>query len=140
MAEKDCVHPVGDNPDTEVVDIPSEDSSVCALDSVTLDNGQPTRFSKCKASPLYKTVAKRTMPSRSLTNMSKSTQSPLQLLLDAFKDPKFLSSISPLIHSMITPTVEKAIEKAVSTAVEQIQMNVLDPLMESNNKLKEIPL
>ena len=39
---------------------------------------------------------------------------------------------------MITPTVEKAIETAVSTAVEQIQMNVLDPLMESNNKLKEI--
>ena len=24
------------------------DSSVCALDSVTLDNGQPTRCSKCK--------------------------------------------------------------------------------------------
>ena len=89
MAEKDCVQPVGDIPDTEVADIPSEDSSVCVLDSVTLDNGQPTRFSKRKASPLYKTVAKRTTPSRSLTNMSKSTKSPSQLLLDAFKDPKF---------------------------------------------------
>ena len=138
MAEKDSVQPVGDIPDTEVVDIPGEDSSVCDLDSVTLDNVQPTRFSKRKASPLYKTVAKRTTPSRSLTNMSKSTQSPSQLLLDAFKDPKFLSSITPLNHSMITSTIEKALETAVSTAVEQIQMNVLNPLMESNNKLKEI--
>ena len=126
--------PVGDISDTEVVDIPGEDSSMCVLDSVTLDNRQPTRFSKRKASPLYKTVAKRTTPSCSSTNISKSTQSPSQLLLDAFKDPKFLSSITSLIHSMITPTIEKAIE----TAVEQIQMNVLDPLMESNNELKEI--
>ena len=38
---------------------------------------------------------------------------------------------------MLTPTIEKANETAVSTAVEQIQIKVLDPLMESNNKLKE---
>ena len=46
MAEKDSVQPVGDIPDTEVVDIPGEDSRVCVLDSVTLDNGQPIRFSQ----------------------------------------------------------------------------------------------
>ena len=38
---------------------------------------------------------------------------------------------------MIGPTIEKAIETAVSLAVDKIQLNVLDPLIESNKKLKE---
>ena len=142
MADKNGVQLDGNIMDTEAVealDNANENRSACALDSVAFENSQSTRYSKRKASPLYKTVSKRTTPTRSSTfvNMSKSTQSSSQLLLDAFKDSKFLSSITPFIHSMITPTIEKAIETAVSTAVEKIQLNVLDPLMESNNKLKE---
>ena len=54
-----------------------------------------------------------------------------------FNDKSFAKKMAPVLHEMVLPLLQKTIVDTVSQAVEGIKINVLDKMVESNNKLQE---
>ena len=58
-----------------------------------------------------------------------------------FSEPTFAKSITPLLYDMmsqlILKTIETSVAATVEAAVKSVQSNVVDKMVESNNKLQE---
>ena len=56
-----------------------------------------------------------------------------------FSEPTFAKSITPLLYEMMSPLILKTIETSVAATVEaavkSVQSNVVDKMVDSNNKL-----
>ena len=105
--------------------IPSSSSPVCTKKGNT---------GKRKASPLLKTAVKKATPSRRSATVRRN-QSSSESFLGAFNDPDFIIAITPMLKSMIAPTIQGAINQAVETAVEKIRSTILKEIKDSNKEL-----
>ena len=86
---------------------------------------------KRKASPLYKTGAKRTTTARK----PKCNQSFSESLVTAFKDPSLIEAIEPLLQAVINQAIQSSVKAAVSVEVKNLQSGVFSQLLETTAKL-----
>ena len=93
---------------------------------------------KRKASPLFKTAVKRPTPTRRSKNTQSIGESIGESLLGAMSDPAFISAFTPLIQSILAPTIQSSIDIAANKAVEKFQSEVINQIIESNSKLQVI--
>ena len=115
--------------DTDV-DNDDGDLEVNVSQSVSKDR---SNIVKRKASPLYKTGAKRT----TTACKPKCNQSFSESLVTAFKNPYLIETIAPLLQTVINPAIQSSIQAAVSVEVKNLQSGVFSQLLETTAKLHD---